>query len=129
MSETISDATREDALETTRYVQYRDGNWYVSGSRVEVYSVIGAWLQGYSPEEVQNGFPHLSLAEVYGTILYYLEHQQAMDQFFREVDRLAARRKSDAEATHPEFYATMRERIASYREKNGQAPEQNAEAS
>ena len=27
-------------LETTRYIQNRDGNWYVGGSRVEVYQRI-----------------------------------------------------------------------------------------
>ena len=98
-----------------QYVQERDGNWYVGSGRVEVYSVIAAWQQGFSPEEVRNGFPHLSLAEIYGTILYYLEHQDEMDAFFRQVDALAALRRAEAQAAHPEFYAMMRERIARLR--------------
>ena len=35
---------------TPKYAHYRDNNWYVGDGRVEVYSVIAAWLQGYSPE-------------------------------------------------------------------------------
>ena len=98
-----------------KYVQYRDGNWYVGSGRVEVYSVVAAWQQGYSPEEIQTGFPHLALAEIYGTILYYLEHKDELDAFFRQVDALGARRRAEAEAANPEFYAMMRERIAQYR--------------
>lgn len=102
--------------EERKYVQYRAGNWYVGTSRVEVYSVIAAWQQGYSPEEIRNGFPQLSLAEIYGTILYYLEHKDEMERFFREMDALGEKRRAEAEAADPAFYAMMRERIAKYRE-------------
>lgn len=98
-----------------KYVQQREGNWYVGSSRVEVYSVIAVWQRGYSPEEVQSSFPVLSLVEVYGTILYYLEHRDDMDAFFREVDALGEKLRAEAEAANPEFYATMRERLARYR--------------
>lgn len=100
--------------ETDKYVQYRNDNWYVGESRVEVYSVIAAWLQGFSPEEVRNGFPHISLVEIYGTILYYLEHRDDMDAFFRSIDAHGDKLRQEAEAAHPEFYTMMRERIASY---------------
>jgi uncharacterized protein (DUF433 family) len=99
-----------------KYVQHRDGNWYVGDSRVEVYSVIAAWQQGFSPEEVQSSFPVLSRLEIYGTILYHLEHQDEMETFFRETDALGEQLRAEAEAAHPQFYAEMRERIARYRE-------------
>ena len=107
-------------LQTDKYVQNRDGNWYIGSSRVEVYSVIAAWNQGYSPEEVQSSFPVLSLVEVYGTILYYLEHREELDTFFREADARYHRLKAEAEAANPEFYHTMRERIAKYRAAQAQ---------
>lgn len=102
-------------MRATKYAHYRDNNWYVGDGRVEVYSVIAAWLQGYSPEEVQNGFPHLSLVETYGTVLLYLEHKDEMDAFFREQDALFRVRKAEAEAKNPAFYAEMRTRIAQLR--------------
>ena len=98
-----------------RYVQYREDNWYVGASRVEVYSVIAAWEQGYSPEEIRNGFPHLDLAQIYGTILYYLEYQAELNEFFAQMDADAARHRTETEAANPEFYAMMRERIAKHR--------------
>lgn len=105
-----------------KYVQQRDGNWYVGDSRVEVYSVIAAWQQGFSPEEVQSSFPVLSRLEVYGTILYFLEHQVEMESFFREVDALGEQLRAEAEAARPEFYADMRERITRYRESEQRNP-------
>jgi uncharacterized protein (DUF433 family) len=99
------------------YVQYRGGNWYVGDSRVEVYSVVAVWQQGFSPEEVQSSFPVLSRLEVYGTILYYLEHQDEMDAFFREADALGEHLRAEAEAARPQFYAQIRERIARLREE------------
>jgi hypothetical protein len=106
----------QEATNVARYVQYRDDNWYVGDSRVELYSVIAAWQQGFSPEEVQASFPVLTRLEVYGTILYYLEHQAEMDRFFREADEVGEQQRSAAEAEHIEFYAQMRERIARHRE-------------
>lgn len=109
----------------SKYVQERDGDLYVGDSRVSVYSVIASWQQGYSPEEVQNGFPHLSLLDIYGTITYYLEHRAELDAHFRELDALFARRKAETEAKNPEFYAMMRERFATLkqdRERNGAPP-------
>jgi hypothetical protein len=101
---------------TEPYVQNRDGVWYVGPGRVQVYSVIARWQEGFSPEEIQSSFPVLSLREVYGTILHYLEHRDDMDAYFREEDALYETRKAEAEAKNPEFYAEIRERIARFRE-------------
>lgn len=102
-------------MSDNEHVRQRDGNWYVGNSRVEIYSVIAAWLQGDSPEEVQSSFPVLSLAEVYATILYYLEHRDELDTFFHTVDVAYQEQKVSAEAADPAFYAMMRQRIASFR--------------
>lgn len=100
--------------DTSRYVTFRDGNWYVGGGRVELYSVIASWRQGYSPEETRNGFPHVELRAIYGAILFYLEHRDEMDSFFRSVDEVADQRKRDTEASDPAFYDTMRNRFTRY---------------
>lgn len=100
--------------QTENYVQHRDDNWYVGDGRVELCSVVAAWLRGYSPEEVRSGFSHLSLTHVYGAILFYVERKDEFDRFFREVDANAAHIRSRLEAENAEFYAKMRERVASY---------------
>lgn len=102
-------------LATDEYVRLRDGVWYVGESGVTVYAVIAMWQQGFAPEEIQTSFPHLSLREVYGTILRYFEHREELDAFFREQDALYRRLKAESEVQHPAFYADMRERIARLR--------------
>ncbi len=102
------------------YVRFQHGGWYVGESGVQVYGVIALWQQGFSPEEIQSSFPAISLKDVYGTILYYLEHREQMDAFFREQAALFQQKKAESEAQDPAFYAEMRERIARFREREGQ---------
>jgi Protein of unknown function (DUF433) len=104
-----------------RYVQQRDDNWYIADSRVEVYSVIAAWQQGFSPDEVQESYPVLSLAEVYGAILYYLEHRDILDAFFGAMDARYSANKAESEARDPAFHAMMRRRFADFRAARGSA--------
>lgn len=103
-----------------KYVVERDGNLYVAGTRIPVYTVVTAWRQGYSPEEIRGDFDGLSLLSVFAAITYYLENQQELDAFFREQDELFARLKAESEAKNPEFYAMMRERFTKYRESHGE---------
>jgi hypothetical protein len=40
-----------------------------------------AYLQGYSPETIQQLYPALALEEVYGGIAFYLANQDEVDQY------------------------------------------------
>lgn len=53
----------------------------VGESRVMLDSVVIAWQQGHSAETIQQQFPALSLADVYGAIAYYLRHRADVDQY------------------------------------------------
>lgn len=103
-------------MQAVEYMRQRDVGWYVSNSGVSVYSVITLWGQGYSPEEIQASFSPLSLQDVYGTILYYMEHREQMDAFFRAQDALFRQKKAVNEASKPELYEEMRQRVARFRE-------------
>ena len=61
----------------------------VGPTRVTLAVVIGLFLQGMSPEELVEDFPTLALADVYGTIAYYLRHRDEVDAFLREQERRA----------------------------------------
>jgi len=99
-----------------RYVEQREDNWYVADSRIELYSVIAAWRQGMGPEEIQTSLPVLSQAEVYGAILFYLEHRDEIDTFFRKVDARYRAEKATAESADPAFHEMMRGRMTAYNE-------------
>jgi uncharacterized protein (DUF433 family) len=46
-------------------------------------TVIGAFQKGATAEQIQDSFPSLPLAHIYGAIAYYLEHED-VDTYFRE---------------------------------------------
>lgn len=97
------------------YIQERDGNLYVEDTRVTVRSIITEWLQGLSAEEIARDFPGLSLAQIYGTIAAFLDHEAEIKDFFRESDALAAKHRAEVEASDPAFYTMIRQRFAAER--------------
>lgn len=101
------------------YIQGRDGNLYVGPSRVTVANVITRWKTGRTPEELREDFPTVPLVAIYGTITYYLEHQEELDSFFRETEEMAAAFFAAEEDKRPEFYAAMRARFAEARQRLG----------
>lgn len=56
------------------FVDSRHGGLYVAGSRVSLASIIHGFRSGESPETIQENFPTLSLAQVYGAIAWYLSN-------------------------------------------------------
>ena len=63
------------------YVEQRDGNYYVSGTRISLDSLIHAFHRGESPETICQNFELLHLEEVYGAIAYYLANQADLDAY------------------------------------------------
>jgi uncharacterized protein (DUF433 family) len=56
----------------------------VRGTRVPIDTVITAFEQGDTPEEIAQNFPTVSLAAAYAVIAYYLQHQPAVDAYLAE---------------------------------------------
>src|SRR5215472_4123636 len=95
------------------YIEQRDGNYYVAGTRISLDSIVHAFRRGDSPETVCQNFELLRLEEVYGAIAYYLANQAAVDAYLiRQNDKWAEGRRS-AE-TLP---AGLRERLMRAREE------------
>ena len=59
------------------------GTIRVGRSRVTLDTVIAAHHQGASPETIARQYPAVTLAEVYGAIAYYLQHQAELDGYLR----------------------------------------------
>ena len=106
------------ALAGASYVREEGGVLYVGATQAPLYSLIAAWRnEGYSAEELQFGFPTLSLAQVYGAIAYYLDHRQALDmRFDAEDEEYYLQRERDREA-YPKFYRRLDERRADLRRR------------
>jgi uncharacterized protein (DUF433 family) len=52
------------------------GHPSIKGTRVSVANIAGFYLMGFGPEEIQRELPHLTLAQVYDAIAYFLDHRE-----------------------------------------------------
>lgn len=68
-----------------------DGVVRIGNTRVTLETVIGAFLDGASAEEIASQYPSLELADIYAVIAYYLRRHQEVDDYLR-------RRGAQAEA-------------------------------
>jgi uncharacterized protein (DUF433 family) len=86
------------------------GTWRVGDSRVTVEVVIGQFLRGSTPEQIQDDFSTLGLAEIYGVISYYLTHQREVESYMEERKAQAAeiRRKWEARSDVQELRQKLR---------------------
>jgi uncharacterized protein (DUF433 family) len=95
------------------YVEKRDGNYYVAGTRVSLDSIVHAFRTGESPETICQNFELLHLEEVYGAIAYYLANQAEIDSYLIGQGAKWVEGKRNAEA----LPASLRERLMRAREE------------
>jgi uncharacterized protein (DUF433 family) len=102
-------------IQTIEHVQEREGEYYVTNTRVPVGVVIASWKRGTPPEHITEQFPPLSLADVYGVVTYYLDHQQELEAHFTRLEEEYERARLAERAERPEFYADLHQRIETWR--------------
>ena len=79
------------------YIETRDGNYYVAGTRVSLDSIVYAFHRGESAETICQNFEVLLLEEVYGAIAYYLAHQKDIDAYLIRQNAKSADARQQAE--------------------------------
>lgn len=52
---------------------------WIDDSNIKVIEVILEHIQGQSPGQIHENYPHLSLAQIYAAIAYYYDHMQEID--------------------------------------------------
>ena len=50
------------------------GRLRINGTRMTVHQLVVWYKQGYTPEEIADQYPHLTLAHVYTALAYYHAH-------------------------------------------------------
>src|SRR4051794_10275690 len=68
-----------------------DGVIRVGGTRVPLDSVVAAFLEGATSEEIAQQYPSLDLADVYAVISYYLRHRDEVQVYLQDRQALASR--------------------------------------
>lgn len=95
-----------------------DGVLRVGGTRVTLDSVIGAFSDGATPEEIVQQYPSLDLAYIYAVLGYYLRHRAEVEVYLqrRQQQAQALRQQIASRTNHHE----IRERLLARRAQSKQ---------
>ena len=78
-----------------------DGVYRVAGSRVTLDTVVSAYQEGATPEEIVDQYPSIGLDQVYAVIGYYLRHRDEVEAYLCRRAVIAADVRSSAEKASP----------------------------
>lgn len=95
------------------YIDEREGNYYVAGTRISLDSIVRSFRRGESPETICQNFELLDLEQVYGAIAYYLGHKSEVDAYLIGQDQKWAEGKAKSES----LPSDLRERLMRAREE------------
>lgn len=56
------------------------GRPIIKGTRICVANVAAYYLMGLSPEEIESELSHLSLAQIFDALAFYLDHRKIIDE-------------------------------------------------
>ncbi len=99
-----------------------DGVIRVGDTRVTLLTIVGCHQRGDTPQEIHEGFPTVSLADIYAVIAYYLAHQEEVDDYIRHVEAEAEKLRRGYEADNPQAAAFDAKIRALLDEKRGKDP-------
>lgn len=96
-------------------VRLPEGVIRVTGTRVSLDSVVLAFHDGATPEEICLDFPSLDLAKVYSVLAYYLTHREIVDVYLLTQHRFVETTRRELEAHQSPFLTELRRRVAAKR--------------
>jgi len=77
------------------------GAYRVGGTRVTLDSVVAAFHDGATPEEIVEQYPAIGLDNAYAVIGYYLRHQPEVDAYLSARAEASAQSRSEVEREQP----------------------------
>ena len=89
---TLAIALEPAPIETDAYGVVR-----VSRTRVTLDTVVTAFLEGCTPEEIGEQYPSLQLSAIYSVIGYYLSHREEVHTYLAERQQQANLIRHEAE--------------------------------
>jgi len=89
------------------------GRVRVGKTRVTLDTVVIAFQQGETPEQIIQDYDVLKLPDIYAAITYYLQHKTEVDAYLQEREQLAEEIRRQNEARFPS--AGLREQLLARR--------------
>jgi uncharacterized protein (DUF433 family) len=90
--------THFDTTQTIPLVLDDDGVIRVGNTRVTLDTIIAAFKEGATAEEIAQQYPSVSLADVYNVIGYYLRRQSEVEDYLKRRHRQAEQARQQNEA-------------------------------
>ena len=88
------------------------GTARIAGTRSRVINVVLDTINGMTPAQIHEAYPHLSLAQIHAALAYYYDHKDEMDASIelelREADAL---RSQSTQPSREELLARQRGKI------------------
>ena len=88
----------------SEYIEERNGGYYIAGTRISFDSVVYSFERGNSPEAIRQSFPLLKLAQIYGAIAFYLDHQAEIQQYLKDEERRIQESTVPLSEANPELW-------------------------
>lgn len=67
-----------------------NGEPIIAETRTSVRAIVEMWRNGTAPEEISQGLPHLSLAQIFDALSYYSDRQEEINNYI-ELNRILDR--------------------------------------
>lgn len=67
-----------------KHDQILSGEPIIKGTRTPVRAIVEMWRIGVLPEEIPHRLPHLTLAQVFDALSYYLDHQTEINEYIEQ---------------------------------------------
>ena len=78
-----------------------DGGVRIASTRVTLDTVVEAFNEGLTAEEISQQYPVLNLADVYAVLGYYLRHRDSVNAYLEDRSRSATAIRKKIEAEFP----------------------------
>lgn len=88
---------------------------YLGSTRVTLDTVVDAFQDGATPEEIVYQYPSLDLADVYAVVGYYLRHRSEVESYLQQRKQQAEQIRQQNESRFPPV--GIRERLLARREQ------------
>ncbi|MEP7292818.1 MAG: DUF433 domain-containing protein [Chloroflexota bacterium] len=79
----------------------KQGTIRIADTRVTLDVVIARFQQQRTPEQIQESFPSLKLADIYAVITYYLNNQEEVNAYLKQQREAAGNLREEIEAKQP----------------------------
>jgi uncharacterized protein (DUF433 family) len=82
-------------------LRYQGDSFRVGHSNVTLETVVLAYQNGSTPEQIVECFPTVALADVYDVVAYYLRHQVEVEAYMAEQERQAEATVAEVQRLFP----------------------------